>query len=222
MATMTSDEYREIVKTIINTATGGSAGGSYPWNALNKGNYSAQDFYDLMQTRAVKNAGYDAVLNADGSVSTYTYINKNGQIADLGSYDDIAGEFNSNYQTGTASGGTIQHTQATDTAWTTATETAPSAVKASGTMSKFANGVKGVGHFVFGSVLTNNFRKDSDIDLIVDFKEVDLYDYADNYFDLKFSLENLFKREVDLLEDKAIKNPYLRETINSSKQLIYG
>ena len=76
--------------------------------------------------------------------------------------------------------------------------------------------------FVFGSVLTNNFRKDSDIDLIVDFKEVDLYDYADNYFDLKFSLENLFKREVDLLEDKAIKNPYLRETINSSKQLIYG
>ena len=66
------------------------------------------------------------------------------------------------------------------------------------------------------------FQKDSDIDLIVDFNEVDLYDYADNYFDLKFSLENLFKREVDLLEDKAIKNPYLRETINSSKQLIYG
>ena len=80
-----------------------------------------------------------------------------------------------------------------------------------------------VGHlFAFGSVLSNKFRKDSDIDLIVDFKEVDLYDYADNYFDLKFSLENLFKREVDLLEDKAIKNPYLRETINSSKQLIYG
>ena len=76
--------------------------------------------------------------------------------------------------------------------------------------------------FVFGSVITNRFKGDSDIDLIVDFKEVDLYDYADNYFDLKFSLENLFNREVDLLEDKAIKNPYLRQSIDSSKQLIYG
>lgn len=76
--------------------------------------------------------------------------------------------------------------------------------------------------FVFGSVITNRFKNDSDIDFIVDFKEIDLYDYADNYFDLKFSLENLLNREVDLLEDKAIKNPYLRQSIDSSKQLIYG
>lgn len=76
--------------------------------------------------------------------------------------------------------------------------------------------------FVFGSLLTERFQSESDIDLIVDFKEVDLYDYADNYFDLKSSLENLFKRNVDLLEDIAIKNPYLRQAIDSSKQLIYG
>jgi len=76
--------------------------------------------------------------------------------------------------------------------------------------------------FVFGSVLSDKFQKDSDIDLIVDFQGVELYDYADNYFDFKASLENLFKREVDLLEDKAIKNPYLRKSIDSSKQLVYG
>ena len=76
--------------------------------------------------------------------------------------------------------------------------------------------------FVFGSVLSDRFQKDSDIDLIVDFQGVELYDYADNYFDFKESLENLFKREVDLLEDKAIKNPYLRKSIDSSKQLVYG
>ncbi len=76
--------------------------------------------------------------------------------------------------------------------------------------------------FVFGSVLSDRFQKDSDIDLIVDFQGVELYDYADNYFDFKASLENLFKREVDLLEDKAIKNPYLRKSIDSSKQLVYG
>lgn len=76
--------------------------------------------------------------------------------------------------------------------------------------------------FVFGSILTNRFKKTSDIDFVVDFAGVDLYDYADNYFDLKKSLEILLKREVDLLEDKAIRNPYLRQSIDSSKQLIYG
>lgn len=76
--------------------------------------------------------------------------------------------------------------------------------------------------FVFGSVLTGRLKKSSDIDFIVDFKDVDLYDYADNYFDFKFSLEDIFKRDVDLLEEKAIRNPYLRKTIDSSKQLIYG
>ena len=76
--------------------------------------------------------------------------------------------------------------------------------------------------FAFGSVLTNRFKNDSDIDFIVDFTGVDLFDYADNYFDLKYSLEKLFERNVDLLEDKAINNPYLRQSIDSSKQLIYG
>ncbi|HNV81631.1 MAG: nucleotidyltransferase domain-containing protein [Tenuifilaceae bacterium] len=76
--------------------------------------------------------------------------------------------------------------------------------------------------FAFGSVLTDSFKKDSDVDLVVDFQDVNLYEYADNYFDLKESLENLFKRNVDLLEEKAIKNPYLKQSIDSSKQLVYG
>ncbi len=76
--------------------------------------------------------------------------------------------------------------------------------------------------FVFGSILTENFKKSSDIDFLVDFSGVELYDYADNYFDLKKSLETILNRRVDLLEDKAVKNPYLRQSIDSSKQLIYG
>ncbi|WPO77601.1 hypothetical protein [Flavobacterium sp. KACC 22761] len=47
-------------------------------------------------------------------------------------------------------------------------------------------------------------------------------DYADNYFDFKFSLEEIFKRPIDLLEEKAIKNPYFKENLNKQKQLIYG
>lgn len=76
--------------------------------------------------------------------------------------------------------------------------------------------------FIFGSALTEKYKKSSDIDFLVDFSDVNISDYADNYFDLKKSLENLLKRQIDLLEEKAIKNPYFRQTIDSSKRLIYG
>jgi predicted nucleotidyltransferase len=76
--------------------------------------------------------------------------------------------------------------------------------------------------YAFGSVLTDSFNKESDIDLIVDFANIEVEDYADNYFDFKFSLQDILKRPVDLLEEKAIKNPYLRQSINQHRQLVYG
>jgi len=75
---------------------------------------------------------------------------------------------------------------------------------------------------VFGSVNRDTFNNDSDVDLIVDFDDVDLNQYADNYFDLKQKLEELLNRPVDLLEEKAIRNPYLRKEIDKEKRLIYG
>ena len=76
--------------------------------------------------------------------------------------------------------------------------------------------------YAFGSILTDRFRNDSDIDLIVDFNYMIPEDYSDNYFDFKFKLEDLFKKDVDLLESQAIKNPYLIHSINSNKKLLYG
>lgn len=76
--------------------------------------------------------------------------------------------------------------------------------------------------YAFGSVLTDRFDKKSDIDLIVDFSAIDVEDYADNYFDLKFSLQDIFKRSIDLLEEKAIKNPYFKESVIQKRQLLYG
>jgi predicted nucleotidyltransferase len=76
--------------------------------------------------------------------------------------------------------------------------------------------------YVFGSILTNGFNKNSDIDIIVDFDNVDLFEYADNYFDFKYSLQDLFQKEVDLIESKAITNPYFKKNIDKTKQLIYG
>jgi uncharacterized protein len=76
--------------------------------------------------------------------------------------------------------------------------------------------------YAFGSVLTDKFNNESDVDLIVDFENLDVLDYGDNYYNLKFSLENILKRKVDLLEEKAIKNPYFIKTLNKNKVLIYG
>ena len=76
--------------------------------------------------------------------------------------------------------------------------------------------------YVFGSVLTNSFTDKSDIDLIVEIDSNDPLDYADNYFNLKFALEELLNRQIDLLEDKAIRNPYLRFNIDNSKTLLYA
>ncbi|GAP71670.1 hypothetical protein SAMD00024442_16_21 [Candidatus Symbiothrix dinenymphae] len=76
--------------------------------------------------------------------------------------------------------------------------------------------------YAFGSVLTDKFHNDSDVDLIVDFREIPVEDYADNYFDLKFSLQDVLKRPIDLLEEQAIKNPYFRQSIEQKKQLVYG
>jgi uncharacterized protein len=82
------------------------------------------------------------------------------------------------------------------------------------------NGVKSL--YVFGSVLTDKFTNKSDIDLIVDIDSLDPLEYSDFYFNLKFALEELFNREIDLLESRAIKNPYLIDNINQSKTLLYA
>ncbi len=76
--------------------------------------------------------------------------------------------------------------------------------------------------YAFGSVLTDSFNNESDIDLIVDFSNIAVEDYADNYFDFKFSLQEMLKRPIDLLEEKAIKNPYFRQSVNQQRQLVYG
>ena len=76
--------------------------------------------------------------------------------------------------------------------------------------------------YAFGSILGTDFNESSDIDLLVNFDSMDLKSYADNYFDFKFTLEELFKRSVDLVEESALKNPYFKSSITNSRQLVYG
>jgi len=76
--------------------------------------------------------------------------------------------------------------------------------------------------FAFGSVITDRFKGDSDVDLIVDIDADDPLDYSDKYFDLKFSLERLLNRKIDLVEQRAINNPYFVDEVNKTKVLVYG
>jgi predicted nucleotidyltransferase len=56
----------------------------------------------------------------------------------------------------------------------------------------------------------------------VEIEKTDPLDYSDCYFNLKFELEKLFNRQIDLLEETAIRNPFLKEEIDRTKVLIYG
>ena len=76
--------------------------------------------------------------------------------------------------------------------------------------------------YLFGSANTEQFDNESDIDLLVTFGEVDLFNYFDNYIELKENLERIFDRKIDLIEEKTVKNPVLRRSIDRNKTLIYG
>ncbi|MCK5705093.1 MAG: nucleotidyltransferase domain-containing protein [Cyclobacteriaceae bacterium] len=76
--------------------------------------------------------------------------------------------------------------------------------------------------YVFGSVLTNNFKADSDIDFLVRYEGVEPLEYFDNYMDFKEGLEILFSRKIDLVEMQTVKNPILKRSIDRNKIILYG
>lgn len=75
--------------------------------------------------------------------------------------------------------------------------------------------------FLFGSVLRDDFRPDSDVDVLITLSpeaEWDLFDWVD----MKNELETLFDRQVDLVEKSTLKNPYRRREILAHRELIYA
>jgi len=75
--------------------------------------------------------------------------------------------------------------------------------------------------YLFGSVLTDQFKESSDIDMLVQFNQIELLEYFDNYMDLKEQLEKILNRQVDLIENQAIKNPIFRKVLDREKRLFY-
>lgn len=76
---------------------------------------------------------------------------------------------------------------------------------------------------LFGSAATaHDFDETSDLDFIVEFQQIPIADYADAYFGLHESLEELFGRPVDLVVESAIKNPYFREAVEETRTSLYA
>jgi len=75
----------------------------------------------------------------------------------------------------------------------------------------------------FGSVCTENFTENSDIDLLYlfDSRRLPLVEYADNFFGFRESLQKLFRCQVDLVPEKTLSNPYFLEEMQKTKVLIY-
>ena len=75
--------------------------------------------------------------------------------------------------------------------------------------------------YAFGSVLRDDFNRKSDVDLIIELSQEDPIERGEMMLLLWDKFEILFKRKVDLLSSKPIRNPFLAKEIESTKQLIY-
>jgi predicted nucleotidyltransferase len=77
--------------------------------------------------------------------------------------------------------------------------------------------------YLFGSAATGNFTDNSDIDLLVTFQnDVSLDEYADNYLDLMFEIEDMFGRRIDMVTENTLSNPYFIRSVEQTKKLIYA
>ena len=72
---------------------------------------------------------------------------------------------------------------------------------------------------LFGSVLRDDFRPDSDVDVLVEFEPDHVPGWA--FFDMQDELERLFGRKVDLLTESSLRNPFRRHEILRTRQVIY-
>jgi hypothetical protein len=76
--------------------------------------------------------------------------------------------------------------------------------------------------FIFGSIKTDKFNDDSDIDILIQFSpNIIPAEYFENYMDFKEKMESLLKREVDIVENQAVRNPVFRKILEREKILVY-
>ena len=76
---------------------------------------------------------------------------------------------------------------------------------------------------VFGSAAREDFDpRSSDVDVLVEFEPMSPAQHAEAYFGLLEEAEALFGRPVDLVEPQALRNPYIRERVEATREIVYG
>lgn len=76
---------------------------------------------------------------------------------------------------------------------------------------------------VFGSAATGEFQPErSDLDFLVEFEPDQAMNIADQYFGLLEDLKSVFRRDVDLLTARSLRNPYFAEAVRKTKAAVYG
>ena len=77
--------------------------------------------------------------------------------------------------------------------------------------------------YAFGSAVSSDkFRENSDIDFLITFDDsISPEEYSENYFQLMDRLKELFNREIDVITERSLSNPYFIESVNKNKVLIY-
>ncbi len=77
--------------------------------------------------------------------------------------------------------------------------------------------------FLIGSAATGKFDPaTSDLDFLVVFEPHEPLGWDDVYFRLLADLQTMFQRDVDLIEAKVLRNPYLIASINRTKKMLYA
>ena len=76
--------------------------------------------------------------------------------------------------------------------------------------------------YAFGSATSDKFSNESDVDLLVEFNEISIEIYAENYFDFIEKLEKLLGREIDLITAKYLKNRIFIKRLNETKQMLFA
>lgn len=74
---------------------------------------------------------------------------------------------------------------------------------------------------LFGSVLREDFKPDSDVDVLVTFAPDAPWSLLD-IVTMQEELKAIFGREVDLLEKEGLRNPFRRHSILTTRRIIYA
>jgi predicted nucleotidyltransferase len=75
---------------------------------------------------------------------------------------------------------------------------------------------------VFGSVLSDHFTENSDVDFAVDFNRNSFEGSYGQFMEFKDRLEHILHRNIDLISIRSVRNPIFLRTLNNTKQCIYA